>query len=406
LSALLGFARLHGVPVGLRALLREQGVLSREPVHDAGGVGDERFLALKIAGELGEAPLQFGLALPSALLFRFERGASERDAMQGRAAARLLLAQRRQRRGGERLQTRGLGLRARALSDFEEIGVEPPARLGERRLMFAPRDEARQRLMTADRAGKLAVAVRLARLALEAVDLRVDLLQHILDANEIVLCALQPKLGFVPTRVEAGDARGFLEDQAARLGLSGNDLANLALAHERGRASAGRSVGEQELHIARPHFLAVDAVGRTVVALDPPRDLDRLGIIERGGRAAVGIAEHEPDFGVVARGPSARAREDHVLHAGGAHVLIRTLAHHPAQGFDQVRLAAAIRPDDAGEAGLDLELGAIAEALEAGQAQALEFHRRDPSVRLGARMRGSQSSLPQRIIFSRGVFRA
>ena len=195
---------------------------------------------------------------------------------------------RRQGRSGERLQARGLGLRARALSDFEKVGVEPPARLGEGRLMFAPGDEARERLVTADRAGQFAVAVRLARLPLEAVDLRVDLLQHILDADEIVLGALQPKLGFVPARVEAGDARGLFEDQPARLGLGGNDLADLALAHERGRARAGRSVGEQELHVARPHLLAVDAVGRTVVALDAPRDLDRLGIIEGGGRAAVG----------------------------------------------------------------------------------------------------------------------
>ena len=218
--------------------------------------------------------VELRLALLGALLFRFERLAGERDAMQGRAATRFLLAQGRQGRGGERLQARGLGLRARALSDFEEVGVEPPARLGERRLMFAPGDEARERLVAADRAGEFAVAVRLARLPLEAVDLGVDLLQHILDADEIVLGALQPKLGFVAARVEAGDARGLLQDQAARLGLGGNDLADLALAHERGRARAGRSVGEQELHVARAHLLAVDAVGRAVVAFDASRDLD------------------------------------------------------------------------------------------------------------------------------------
>ena len=247
-----------------------------------------------------DATLKLCLALLRALLFRFERLAGERDAMQGRAAPRLLLAQGRQGGGGERLQARGLGLRARALGDFEEVGVEPPARLGERRLMLAPGDEARERLVAADRAGELAVAVRLARLTLEAVDLGVDLLQHVLDAGEIVLGALQPELGFVAARVEAGDARGLLQDQPARLGLGGNDLANLALAHQRRRARSRRRVGEQELHVARAHLLAVDAVGRTGVALDAPRDLDRLGIIEGGGRASVGIAEQEPDLGVVA----------------------------------------------------------------------------------------------------------
>ena len=159
--------------------------------------------------------------------------------------------------------------------------------------------------MTADRAGEFAVAVRLARLPLEAVDLSVDLLQHILDADEIVLGALQPKLSFVPARVEAGDARRLLQDQPARLGLGGNDLTDLALAHERRRARAGRGVGEQELHVSRTHLLAVDAVGRTVVAFDAPRDLDRLGIIEGGGRASVRVAEHQPNLGVVARGSPA-----------------------------------------------------------------------------------------------------
>ena len=308
LGLLLRFARLRRVFVGLRSLLSKRGVFCRKPVHDAGRIRDQRLLALKIAGELRDAPVKLGLALLRAPLFRVERLAGERDAMQGRAAARLLVAQGRQGGGGERLQARGLGLRARALRDLDEVGVEAPARVGERRLMLAPGDEARERLVTPDRAGEFAIAVRLARLALEAVDLGVDLLEHVLDPGEIVLGALQPKLRFVAARVEAGDSRSLLQDQPPRLGLGGNDLANLALAHQRRRARTGGSVGEQELHVARAHLLAVDAVGRTQVAFDAPRDLDGLGIIEGGGRAAVGIVEQEPDLGVVARGTSAGAR--------------------------------------------------------------------------------------------------
>ena len=104
-------------------------------------------------------------------------------------------------------------------------------------------------------------------------------------------------------------------------------------------------------------------------------------VVEGGGRAAVGIVEQEADLGDVARGPLAGAGEDDVVHPRAAHRLERALAHHPAQGLDEVRLAAAVRADDAGQARLDLELGGVAEALEAGQAQALEFHRGDPSAR-------------------------
>ena len=270
---------------------------------------------------------------------------------------------------------------ARALGDLEKVGVEPPARLGKLSLVLAPGDEMGQRLMAADVRGEIAVAARLAGLPLEAVDLDVDLLQHVLDAQKIVLGALEPQLRLVAARVKTGDARGLFEDQPARLGPGRDDLPDLALAHQRGRARARGSVGEQELHVARAHLLAVDAVGRAGVALDAPGDLDRLGIVEGGRSAAVEIVEQEADLGVVARGAPAGAGEDHVLHAGAAHVLERALAHHPAQGLDEIRLAAAVRPDDAGQARLDPELGGVAEALEAGQAQALEFHRPDPCSR-------------------------
>ena len=236
-----------------------------------------------------------------------------------------------------------------------------------------------ERLVAADVGGEIAVAARLARLALQAVDLDVELLQHVVDAQQIVLRAFQPELRLVAARVEARNAGGLFEDEPARLRLGGDDLADLALAHQRRRARAGRGVGEQELHVARAHLAAVDAIGRALLALDAAGDFDRLGVVEWGGRAAVRIVEQENDFRVVARGAPAGAAEDDVLHAGAAHVLERRLAHHPAQGFDQIRLAAAVRTDDAGQARLDLEIGGIAEALEAGQAQALEFHRRGPS---------------------------
>ena len=295
--------------------------------------------------------------------------------VQRRAAARLLFAQRRKIGGGDRLQARGFALRPGALGDVEQVRVEPAARLGELGLVLAPGDEMGERLVAADVGGEIAVAARLARLALEAVDLEVELLQHVLDPQKIVLRPFQPELRLVAARVQAGNAGRLLEDEPARLGLGGDDLADLALPHQRGRARAGRGVGEQKLHVARAHLAAVDAIGRALFALDPPRDLDRLGVVEGAGRAAVRIVEDEGDLGDVARGTLSRAGEDDVVHARAAHALERRLAHHPAQRFDEIRLAAAVRTDDAGQARLDPEIGRVAEALEAGQAQALEFHR-------------------------------
>ena len=67
--------------------------------------------------------------------------------------------------------------------------------------------------------------------------------------SEIVLGALQAQLGFVAARMQAGDARRLFQDQPARLRLGGDDLADLALAHQSRRARAGRGVGEQQLHV-------------------------------------------------------------------------------------------------------------------------------------------------------------
>ena len=48
-----------------------------------------------------------------------------------------------------------------------------------------------------------------------------------------------------------------------------------------------------------------------------------------------------------------------------AQVLRALLAQHPADGVDDVRLAAAVRPDDAGDAAREIENRTLGEGLEA-----------------------------------------
>ena len=55
------------------------------------------------------------------------------------------------------------------------------------------------------------------------------------------------------------------------------------------------------------------------------------------------------------------AGEDHVVHAGRAHGLVRAFAHHPAQRLEQVGFAAAIGADHAGQARLDQQFGRLDE---------------------------------------------
>ena len=174
--------------------------------------------------------------------------------------------------------------------------------------------------------------------------------------------------------MQAADAGGFFQDAAAGLRLGGDDLADLALPHHGGRARARRGVGEQQLHVAGAHLAAVDAIGRALFALDAAGDFENVGIVEDGGRGAGAVVEHQRDFGVIARRARAGAGEDDVVHAGGAHLFVGILAHDPAQGLDEIGLAAAVRPHDAGKAGADHEIGRLHETFEAGQSQLVEFH--------------------------------
>ena len=189
-APLLGLALGRLGPLGLGG---ERFVLGRQPRRHLGRVGDQRLFALQVLRPFGDVALELGDARLGALLLLGERVARQRQPVQRRADPRFLVAQRRQIGGGDRLQPRRFGLGARALGDVAHVGVEPALGLDAMRLALAPGDQPRQRLVAADVLRQIAIAVRLARLALEAVDLRVDLLEDVVDPQQIVLCPLEPQ---------------------------------------------------------------------------------------------------------------------------------------------------------------------------------------------------------------------
>ena len=110
---------------------------------------------------------------------------------------------------------------------LRQIGIGGnPAQMKKRRLGFA------------NLLGHGAVANRLARLALESVDLGGELIDHLFEPREVVLRCPQPQLRFVPARMQSRYAGGLFEHAPALLGLGLDDLADAALMHHRGRARA------------------------------------------------------------------------------------------------------------------------------------------------------------------------
>ena len=140
---------------------------------------------------------------------------------------------------------------------------------------------------------------------------------------------------------------------------------------------AGRGVGEQQRDVLLPHVAAVDPVGRTRAAFDPAGDLAfAVAAVVALARLALDQQRH---FGEVARRPGRGAGEDDVLHPAAAKRLGRALAHHPADRFQQVRLAAAVGADDPRQPRLDAQFGRLDEALEAAEFQPAETQRSNPS---------------------------
>ena len=351
---------------------REPGLLAAQPgqclVGGAGGDG---------------GAFQILLHLPQPRLGGLQRDASARflggkplglhpATLQQRAGQGLGLARRRQGvRGGMGGHggARGLGLGRLQ----RRLGLCPLATRQKQLGLAAPGQDGEPfGLGLARQAGEIAVAGSLLGLPAQPLALALQLGAQVLGAGQVALRLAQLQLRLVAPGAQAGDAGGLLQHLPAVLGPGADQRRDLALADHAGGAGAGAEVGEHRRHVAPAHLAPVDAIAGALATLDAADDLQlrHLGI---GGRGeAGGIFQPERDLGMGARGAGAGAGEDHVVHPGAAHGAGVGFAHGPAQRLHDIGLAAAVRADDAGQPGQDLDRLRLGEGFEAGDAQAGE----------------------------------
>ena len=180
--------------------------------------------------------------------------------------------------------------------------------------------------------------------------------------------------------MQAGDPCGLFQHGAPFLWPGGDDGGDPPLADQRRAVRTGGGVGEDQRHILGAHILAIGAIGAARAAFDPARDFQfAIGAdIDRVEQLALFLDGQQRYFGKVALRPAGGAGEDHILHAAAAHRLGAGFAHHPADRFQEVGFAAAIGPDNAGQARLDAQFGRIDEALEARKLEPLYLHGETP----------------------------
>ena len=174
--------------------------------------------------------------------------------------------------------------------------------------------------------------------------------------------------------IQAGNPRRLFQNAAAVLRLGVDQVRNLALPHQRGRLRPGRGIGEQHLHVPRPHIPGIGLVGRSGIAGDPPHDLDLILIVEAGRGQTIRIVDDDRDFGEIARAARGGTGKDHVFHAAAAHRRGPVFAHDPPQGLKQVRLAAAIGADHACQPLVDHQIRGVDEAFEPVEPKSRKAH--------------------------------
>ena len=213
------------------------------------------------------------------------------------------------------------------------------------------------------------------RLTLQVPDLLLHLVAHVLEPLEILAGLGDARLGLLAPLLVARDTGGFLDEGAHVLALRLDDARDRALLDDGVAARAEPRAEKQVGDVLAPAAHAVDEVRRGVVArhLALQRDLT----VARVGAAdlAVGVVEHQLDGGHADRLARGGAVEHHVRHVVAAQMLGGELAHHPAHGVDDVRLAAAVGTDDTGEIAGEGYLGGIDEGLEAGELDLGQPHR-------------------------------
>ncbi|MEZ4241958.1 MAG: hypothetical protein R3F59_38570, partial [Myxococcota bacterium] len=212
-------------------------------------------------------------------------------------------------------------------------------------------------------------------LTLEGAQVARHLVDHVGGAVELRGGGLEPLLGLVASGLVAGDAGGLVDERAALLRGGRDHLVDLALLDERVQVVADARVEQQLDHVASAHARLVERVlgGARAVQAAAHLDLGERGVLPRERRAVVGH-QRQHDLGVAHGLAIGGAGEDDVGHLAAAQALGGLLADAPLQRVHDVRLPAAVRPDDAGDPRTEVEGRAVGEGLEAVQLEPREPH--------------------------------
>src|SRR5262245_25404533 len=196
-------------------------------------------------------------------------------------------------------------------------------------------------------------------------ELLLDFLAQILQALEVLARVVNALLGLPPALLVLGDARCFLEKRAQFFRLGFDEPGAHALLDDRVAVRAHACAEQDMRDVLAAAARIVQVVLRGAVARDDAAHRDLVVARKRPGDRAVGVVERELDAREADGLPIGRAVEDDVDHRVAAQRFRGRFAEYPANGVDDVGLAATVGPDDAHQIAWKFYCGCIDERLEA-----------------------------------------
>ena len=153
--------------------------------------------------------------------------------------------------------------------------------------------------------------------------------------------------------------------------LGRQDEADLPLLDDRISLRAQACVHEELVDVPESAHPAVHEVLALAVSVEASRDHALRGPV---GALAVQAGDPQVDLGHRQGLAGLATGEDHVAHGAAAEALGALLSEDPGDGVGDIALPAAVRADDPGHAGLEIELLLVAERLEAGDLDPFQAH--------------------------------
>ena len=215
------------------------------------------------------------------------------------------------------------------------------------------------------------VAAGLGGLALEGADLALDLFDDVLDTHEVRLSVFQLAERFFFLSLELRDAGGLLEDRAAIFRAVAQDLVDLSLLHDRVGAAAHAGVHEELVDVAEAACGFIDEILALPISINPAGYAD---FVPLGAEFLFTLREGHGNLGHTKCRAAVRAAENDIRHLAAAQGFCRLLAKDPANGVEDIRLAATIRTYDGCDASVEVEDGFCGEGFEADDFQRLQIH--------------------------------